>query len=109
MCDELIAVTNPMNTIVTTIIAKHHKKISFMVKNNMVKKRTKSKAIVNTITIKKRTNLVNNILRKNLCNVVVCNYLKAFKFCEIVSTKQKGPLHNDGGPLNPKPLNLQVL
>jgi hypothetical protein len=81
-----------------------------MVKNNnMVKKRTKSKAIVNTIMIKKKTNLVNNILWKKLCNVVVCNYLKAFKFCEILSTKQKGPLHNDGGSLHLKQLNLQVL
>ncbi len=47
-----------MNILMTTTIAKHHKKINFMVGNNItMKKKTKNRAIGN-ITIKKKTKLV---------------------------------------------------
>jgi hypothetical protein len=111
MCDELIAMTSPMNTTTTTTIAKHHQKnqLHGLKQQHSQEEDQEQGNHEHHHDKKKRTNLINNILQKKLCNVVVCNYLKAFEFCEILSTKEKGPLHNDGGSLNPKQLNLQVL
>jgi hypothetical protein len=44
-----------MNIVMIIAIAKHHKKINFMVGNNItMKKETKNRAIINNITIKKK-------------------------------------------------------